>query len=111
MAVPGARCGGRARSISQSSARGTLSARVLTVRIAAPRVQVHMTMTRAAPSTSGSQAPSGIFSRFDEMKVMSTRPSGTTRAAVCRAFHFHSRGITTAASRVSTNIAPVTAMP
>ncbi len=111
MAVPGARCGWRLRSISDRSASRTFSRRAFSVRIAAPRRQVHITTTSAAPRASGSQAPSGIFRRLEEMKVMSISPSGTTSRAVCQPFQFHSRGITTAARMVSTNIEPVTAMP
>ena len=111
IAVPGARCGGRARSISIRSASGTESRLVLSDRIWLPWVQVHINVTRPSPSSRGSQAPSGIFSRFDEMNTRSMRPRGSSRAVVPSQFHFQNRRTMITASRVSTNMAPVTAMP
>ncbi len=109
--MPEARCGSRAFSIWLSSARGTLSRRALSASSAAPLFQVHITTTMAKPNANGTQAPSGILSALAEKNVRSTAPRGMTRPRVCSRLHFHSRRTTTAASRVSTNIEPVTAMP
>ena len=55
-------------------------------------VQVIIISTRAAPNASGSQAPSGIFSRFDEMKVMSiSRQRRDQGSATWQGFHFQTR--------------------
>ncbi len=111
IAVPGTRCCWRARSISIRSAIGTESRRTFSDRIWFPWVQVHISITRPAPSISGSHAPSGIFSRFEDMNTTSRIPSGTRSAAAASQLHFQIRRTTTTASRVSTNIAPVTAIP
>ena len=50
-----------------------------------------MTSISPAPMTSGSQAPSRIFKRFDEKKVRSTPMIGTRRQRVWARFHFHIR--------------------
>jgi hypothetical protein len=76
-----------------------------------PRVQVHMISTSRAPNTSGIHAPCGIFSRLEEMKVRSIATSGTSTARVADQRHFHMKRTITKASRVSTSIEPVTAMP
>jgi hypothetical protein len=70
-----------------------------------------MVITRTKPNASGSQAPSGIFSRLEEMNTRSTTARGATSSSVRARLHFHIIRRTTKASRVSTNIEPVTAMP
>ncbi len=87
MAAPGALCGGRACSMSESSVRATESWRVFSARIRVPRCQVHMITTMSPPATRGSQAPWGSLSRLEEKNTRSRAPNPTAaRMASQRGF-------------------------
>ena len=110
-AEPEARWGGRARSMSDRSARATESWCVFSLRIRVPRFQVHMITTSSAPMTRGSQAPWGSLSMFEEIKTMSSRPKPTAASVAIQRGFFHRYRMITKNSRVSTNMEPVTAIP
>ncbi|MCY1245290.1 hypothetical protein D9M72_584250 [compost metagenome] len=76
-----------------------------------PRTQVHISMTRPPPSTSGIHAPAGIFSRFEVRKTASMKPNGTSVSSTAHIGHFHLCRTTVKDIRVLTIMVPVTATP
>jgi hypothetical protein len=111
IAVPGARCGARARRISIRSTRGTLSRRVLAVRICEPRTQVAMIRNSAAPISTGSQPPVKKRKALADRKVRSSVMNGTKKHRATGRLQFHIFRMTMKAMQVVTHMVPVTARP
>ena len=94
-----------------NSAKRTSSFFAFSARMRVPRRQVSITTISAAPTASGIQPPSTIFSMFAIRKTRSmARKGAMTSAAVAgrQRQHFH---MTRKAIAVVITIVPVTAMP
>jgi hypothetical protein len=70
-----------------------------------------MSMNKAAPSTTGTQPPSGILSTLETKKPRSSTRSGVNTAATSGADQPNCRRNTRTASKLVQTKVPVTAMP